>query len=178
MAAVFNCETQRIVQHGPAVIEKPRRLRERANDIDNRNRLRGSLDRSQLAQRFLAQFLEKLVLEIASPFICAQDFSFHLFQFRRDETLPAHRSLFARVMWRHAGQIRFRHFNEVTKHRVVTDLERFDSARGDLALLQFADPGFAVARCLPQLVKIDIVTVVENPAFFQRQRRIIDQRLA
>ena len=69
-------------------------------------------------------------------------------------------------MLRHARQVRFRHFDEVTEHGIVTDLERLDPGRRDLALLKLADPVLAVARTVPQLVKIDIVTVAKNSAFF------------
>ena len=39
-----------------------------------------------------------------------------------------------------------------------------------------ADPVFSFARRLSQRVKVSIVTVTENSAFFQRERRIIHQR--
>src|SRR5256885_16116122 len=78
----------------------------------------------------------------------------------------------------HACKIGFRHLDEVTKHRIVADLERFDSGRGDLALLKLADPIFSLARRVSELIKIDIVTIAENSAFFQRERRIVRQRFA
>src|SRR6516164_6556924 len=40
-----------------------------------------------------------------------------------------------------------------------------------------ADPSFALARGLAQCVEIRIVTVTENTALFQRERRIIQQRV-
>src|SRR6059058_5363001 len=40
-----------------------------------------------------------------------------------------------------------------------------------------ADPTFALARGLAQRVEVRIVTVTENAALFQRERRIIQQRV-
>src|ERR1700676_533525 len=102
MPAVFDNEPQRFVEDGPAVVEKARSFRERANNIDNRNRHRGLLDWGEFAQSLVAQLLKKLILELTRPFIRPKNFSFHLLQFRRDETLAAHGGLFSRVMRRHA----------------------------------------------------------------------------
>ena len=176
MPAVLDDEPQRFVESGPAVVEKARSFRERAKNIDNRNRHRGLLDRGEFAQSLVAQFLKKLILDLTRPFVRAENFSFHLFELRRDETFATDGRLFSRVMRRHARKIRFRYFDEITEDRVVAHLERFDGRRSDLALLQLADPVLAIARSLMQFVKIDIVTVAKNSAFFQRQRRIIDER--
>src|SRR4029077_10388128 len=40
-----------------------------------------------------------------------------------------------------------------------------------------ADPTFTLARCLAQRVEVRIVAVTENAALFQRERRIIQERL-
>src|SRR5437588_406531 len=176
MPAVLDDEPQRFVESGPAVVEKARSFRERAKNIDNRNRHRGLLDWGEFAQSLVAQFLKKVILELMRPFVRPKNFSFHLLQFRRDETLAADSRLLTRVMRGDIGQVRFRHFNEIAEDRVVAHLERFDAGRSDLALLQLANPVLAIARSLTQLVKIDIVTIAKNSAFFQRQRRIIDER--
>src|SRR6266550_4750839 len=76
-----------------------------------------------------------------------------------------------------ACEIRFRYFDEIAEDGVVTDLERLDPGRGDLALLELIDPTFSVTRSISQLIKIDIITVTENSAFLQSHRRIVDQRL-
>ena len=54
MPAVLDRESQRIVQCRPAVIEQPRRFREPAGNIENRNCFSCVLDRPELAQRLLA----------------------------------------------------------------------------------------------------------------------------
>ena len=98
MTAVFDHEPKRFIERRPAVIEKARGFRERANNIKNRDRLGGSLDWAEVAQSFVAQFLEKLVLQIPRPFIRAENFAFHFLEFRRDETFAADGRLFSRVM--------------------------------------------------------------------------------
>ena len=40
-----------------------------------------------------------------------------------------------------------------------------------------ADPIFALARGLAQLIEVRIEAITENPALFQRERRIIQQRV-
>src|ERR1700674_4315133 len=115
MTAILNSKPQRFIECRPAIIEEPRRLRERANNIDNRNCRRGLLNWGEFAQSLVAQFLKKLILDLTRPFIRPKNFSFHLLQFRRDETLAAHGGLFSRVMRRHARQVRFRYFNEIAE---------------------------------------------------------------
>ena len=100
----------------------------------------------QLAQRLVAQRLEKLVLELARTLVRAENFCLHFLQLRGDETLAAHGRLFAHVMRGHAGEIRFRDLDEIAEDRVETHLERLDPGGRDLALLQLADPFFSVAR--------------------------------
>src|ERR1700731_811564 len=115
MTAVFDDEPQRFVECGPAVVEKARSFRKRADNIDNRNRHRGLLDWGEFAQSLVAQFLKKLILELTRPFVRPKNSSFHLLQFRRDETFTADSRLLTRVMRGHIGQVRFRHFDEITE---------------------------------------------------------------
>ena len=117
--------------------------------------------------------MEKLILKIPRPLVCAENFRLHLLQFRRDETLATDRRLLARVMRRHTGQVRFRHLDEITKDRIEPHFQRLDAGTCNFSLLQLADPVLAVARSLPQRIKIDIVTAAENSALFQGKRRIV-----
>ena len=132
------------------------------------------LDWFQFTQCFVTQFLEKLVLELAGALVCPEDFCLHFLQLGGDETFAAHGGLLARVMGGHAGQIRLGYFDKIAEDRIVTHLERFDPSGDNLALLQLANPIFPVPRSLTKLVEIDIVSIAKNPAFLERQRRIVD----
>src|SRR5437016_2975330 len=142
MSTVANDELQRLVQGGPRITEQPRRFRERADDIERSERIRGLLDRRQFAQCFLPQGLKELVLELTRALVGPEDFRFHLLQLRRDEALAADGRLFARVALRHVCQVRLRDLDEITEDGIEPDLERFDPCLGGLALLQLSNPGF------------------------------------
>src|ERR1700730_17914133 len=140
-------------------MEKARRFRERAHNIDNRYRGGRLLNRTDFLQDIVPQFLEELIFQIPCPFVSAKNLRYHILELRRDETLAADGRLLARVVRRHVSEIAFRDLDEITEDGIEPDLERFDPSGRDLALLQFGDPVFAVARRLSQLVKIDIVAV-------------------
>src|SRR6266511_4140591 len=114
------------------------------------------------SQSFFAQSLEKLILELACAFVCAEDLCLDFLQLGCDEALAAYGGLLARVVRRHIRKIRFCHFDEITEDGVVTYLQRLDPGCSDLALLQMTDPIFPFARRPPQLVKISIVSIAKN----------------
>ena len=176
MSSVFDYQPQRFVHRRPAVTEQARGFCKRTDHVEDRDCLGGLLDRTELTQSSVAQFLKELVFDLASAFVCAEDFCLHFLQLGSDEAFAADGCLLARVVRRHIREVRFCHLDEIAEHGVVTHLERLDSAGRDLALLQLADPIFSFARCLPQRVQIGIKTLAENSALFQRQRRIIDER--
>ena len=133
------------------------------------------LDWLEIAQRFFAQGLKKLILEVPRFFVRSENLRFHFFQLGRDETFAADCRLFADVTFRNVRQIRFRHLDEVTENGIEPDLKRLDAGLRDLALLQLSDPILPFARTLPQLVQIGIETVAKNSAVLQHQRRIFNQ---
>ena len=76
-------------------------LRERApaeQHIEFMDRPRGILDGTQMRCRGRAQVEEELVLELPRAFLRAEDFRFHLLQFRRHEALGVGHGLLARVV--------------------------------------------------------------------------------
>ena len=145
MSPVFNRQPHRLSQHRPAIPKEPRRLRKRADNIDNRNRVGSLLNRSEVVQSLVSQLLKKLIFALACPFVRPKDFRLHLLQFGRDKTLSTNGRLFAGVMPRHVRQVRLRHFNEIAEHRIVAHFERFDAGHSDFAFLQLADPILALA---------------------------------
>ena len=100
MAPVLDDEPERIVEFRPAIMKQPRGFGQRAEHIERRNRGRRLLNRLELTQGFVAQFLEKLVLEVLGALVRAENFCFHFLQLRRDEALAADSGLLARVMRR------------------------------------------------------------------------------
>src|SRR5439155_786025 len=111
MAAVLNDETQRVVQLWSAITKEPRRFRQRANDVESRDCGCRLLDRSQFTQSFVTQFLKELVFKLTRVFVRAKNFCLHFLQLWRDETFAAYGRLFARIMRRHAREVRFRFAN-------------------------------------------------------------------
>ena len=78
MAPIFDDEPERIVQFRPTIAKQSSRLGERAEHIEHRDCLCGFLDCLDLAQGFVAQFLEQLVLEILGAFVSAKDLCLYL----------------------------------------------------------------------------------------------------
>ena len=101
MPSVLDDESQRTRRAAAGNNRKSRAVSASAqitsSSRDGRSRF---LNRRQLAQRFIAQFLEKLVFEMARPLVGAENLRLHFFQFRRDEALAADRGLLAGVMRR------------------------------------------------------------------------------
>ena len=71
MSSVFDYQPQRFVQRRTAVTEEARGFRKRADHVEDRDCLGGLLDRTELTQSFVAQFLKELVLDLPSAFVCA-----------------------------------------------------------------------------------------------------------
>ena len=145
MSPIFNHQPHRFSEHRPAITEESRRLRKRADNVDNRNRVGSLLNRSEVVQSLVPQLLKKLIFALARPFVRPKNFRLHLLQFWRDKTLPTDGRLFAGIMRGHIRQIRLRHFNEIAEHRIVAHFERFDAGHSDFAFLQLADPILALA---------------------------------
>ena len=82
-------------KRGPAVAEKPRRLRERAEHIERGDGARRFLQRREFAQHFVAELHEKLVLQRLRALVRAEDFALHFLQLRRDEALAVRHGLLA-----------------------------------------------------------------------------------
>ena len=135
MPPVFDDELQCLIQFRPAIPEEARRFGQCTNDVENRNGGGSLLDRSEFTQSLVAQFLEKLVFELAGALVCAKNFRFDFLQLRGDEAFAANGGLPAGVMGGHVREVRFRHLDEIAEDRVVAHLERLDPGGGDLALL-------------------------------------------
>src|SRR5438874_12491065 len=118
MPSILDAKSQRIVERWPTVIKKPCCLGQAANHIQGGDRFGALLDRNDFAQGLLSYLLEKLVFQLPGTLIGAEDLCFQFLQLRRDEALPADGSLFARVVGRHIGEVRFCNLDEITEDGV------------------------------------------------------------
>src|ERR1700744_3024332 len=122
MTALDNMQDALSIYFRLAIAEKTSGFTQAGDEIELRNGPSSLLQRPQITQRELAQFQEKLVLELFGAFIGSEDLGFELFQFRRDKALAVYRGLLSNVIGRNGSEIRLGNLDEVTKNRIVADL--------------------------------------------------------
>src|SRR5205085_10945129 len=127
-----------------------------------------------LLQNLIAKLREQFVFERARPLIRAENFALHFLQFRRNETLAVHRRLLANVMLGYAREIGFRDLDEIAEDRGVAHLQRPDACLLNFTLLESRDPIFSLVPGGAKLVERLVISVAENAALLQRERRFID----
>src|ERR1700739_2685825 len=99
-----------------AIAEKTSGFTQAGDEIELGTRPGSLLQRPQKTQRELAQFQEKLVLELFRAFIGSEDLGFELFQFRGDKAFSVYRGLFPNVIGRNRAEICLGNLNKITKN--------------------------------------------------------------
>ena len=134
----------------------------------------GFLDVSEAAKHFLANALEKFVFELHAALFRAENFAFHLLEFGGDEAFAVGDGLFAHVLRRDFVEVGFGDFNIIAEDGIEADLEGLDACASDFVLLKLGDPILAAAHGRPESVQGRIEAVPNQPAFFDRERRLVD----
>ncbi len=173
MAAVADLQHAFVSDHRAAVAVQARRLGERRQHIQLRQRGGGLLDFGQLTEHLLAHALEQFVFQFHAAFLRAEDFAFHLLQFRRDVAFAVGDGLLADVMRRYLVEIRPGDFDVVAENGIEPDFQRCDAGAPDFVRLQFRNPVLAAALGYAQFVERGIETVADHAAFFHGKRRVI-----
>ena len=146
---------------------------ERRQHVQLRQRGGGLLDFWQLAEHILAHALEQFVFQLHAAFLRAEDFAFHLLQFRRDVAFAVGDGLLADVMRRDLVEIRLRDFDVIAENGIEPDFQRRDAGAPDFVRLQFRNPVLAAALGRAEFVERGIEAVADHAAFLDRQRRVI-----
>ena len=123
----------------------PRQLGEAGQDIQLPQCGGGFLDGLEVVEHLLAQAKEQVVLQLSGPFFGAEDLRFHDLEVLGDEALAAGHGLFADVVTRHLGEVRFGDFDVIAEHRVEADFQRRNTGAGDLVLLELGQPVLAAS---------------------------------
>ncbi len=121
---------------------------------------------------FIPHFTKQLILKLCRLFICAENFGFHLFQLRGDESLSICSSLLAGIGIGDEMQIWFGNLQIISKDRVITHLEVFDTSLLPFLNLQIRDPRFAIRGRASQGIDVRVILLRDNPSLAKRRRRI------
>ena len=175
VAAVVDFQDRTVHDFRGHVVVPGGQLRQRGQEIQLRDRPGVALDLAQVPCHFLPQFEEEGVFQFADLLLGAQDLLLVLFQFRRDEPLRVAHGLLADVLAFQPVQVRFRDLDVVAEDAVVVHLEGLDPGALALLLLQFGDPALSARTDHAQVVELLVVSRADEPAFRQREGRIVHQ---
>ena len=178
MAAIVDFQNRLLRNLRADILPTAGHIRQRREAVDRRQRPRTGLDRRRLRTDFLPKLLEQFIFQRLALFIRTQDFVFYFLQFRRDEPFAVHDCLLPHILLRNHLQIRFRNFDEITEDFVKTHFKTLDASAFNLLRLITGNPVLPFRGSLAVFVQLRVITVAENAAFLDGDRRFIDDGLA
>ena len=179
MPARFDLEDRLIGQLGTAVAVPCGQLGQGGQHVELGQHRAGLDQTGRLGRDTVAQGRVQLVFQLVSPLLGTEDFFFVLLELRRDVPLGVLDRLLADVVARDARAagvgLGVRDLDVIAEDLVEADLEAGYPRLADLLGLELGDPGLAAAGMAAKLVELGMITVADQAAFLDRQRRIVDQ---
>ena len=157
-------------------LSSSRDLRERAQHIGLRNRLRGRLNAVHRKRHLLAHLAEQLILQIDNLLLCVQHGVLILLELLCDIALTVCERLLSNIVIRHLRGLQARYFDIIAKDAVVTDLQLGDAGRFALALFNRRDLALSAGGDIAQFVQLRAVALADKPALAQGERQLLDDR--
>ena len=121
-----------------------------------------------MVEHLLAQAKEQVVLQLRSPFFGAEDLRFHDLEVLGNEAFAAGHGLFAHIVTRHLGEVRFGDFDVIAEHRVEADFQGWNSGTSDFVLLKLGQPVLAASGRRAEFVQLRAKAVPDHPALLHR----------
>ena len=178
MTALVDFQFQRVINDRLHIAKTVADLRKGAEHIQGSHSRRCLLNRNDVFFDFVAEVAEQVVLHLVDLGLRIENQTFHLLQFRRDETLSIGQGLLADIVVRNHVVERLGHFQIISKHAVVAHLQVADAGTLPLAVFKARNPVLAVLNGELQVVQLFAVARFNQAPFTDLERRIVhDGRL-
>ena len=178
VTAFLDLDAPLVSNVGPIPPLDPRQLGKAGQDIQLPQCGGGFLDRLEVVEHLLAQAKKQVVLQLRGPFFGAEDLRFHDLEVLGDEALAAGHGLFAHIVTRHLGEVRFGDFDVIAEHRVEADFQRRNAGAGDFVLLELGQPVLAASGCGAEFVQLRAEAIPDHSALLHRQGWFIGDGVA
>ena len=177
MAAARDPEDVPAADLGTAVAPADRELAEGRENVQAGDGGGDALEPRRLAGHGLPGLLKDPIFDLGHPLLGVEDLFLVGLELGSEEALRADEGLLADVVRRDLGEIGLRDVDVIAEDLVVPDLEGRDARPLPLGLLQPGDEGLPRPRDLPQLVELGIEPRLDDPAFREPERRLVEDRL-
>ncbi len=181
MATGHNIERQTVIDQRTTIALLIGKNGKRSRNVEHAERCCGGTNAIRMANRFRSEFLENRQFYRQSPVGSISDFTFKCCQFRRGEAhgichrLTVDEASLGSICVGHAPCIIGCHFDKITKHIVMLDLQRFDGCFLDIIGLKTRDHPARLITERAHFVEFCIVVLTHETAVAFQKRHFISQ---